>query len=341
VTDLIRILVTAVGGDLGQALIKALRLSKRSIGCYGCDMDGEGIGGAFVDSFVVVPRADDPRYVDVLDRLCSSKNIHAIVPGSESEIYVLSRLGRPPRLPGGAAIICQDASWIDTYGDKLACMNALDGKVELAPFADGTNHQTVSRLIDEVGFPLVVKSRRSSGSRSVRRAYNRTQLDDALRETPNPLVQAFIDASEQEFSIGIFVCEHFASAIAFQRDLGPVGCSWVAETSRDEAVLKYARSIAEITDVKGSANIQVGKTAEGIRLFEINPRFSSLVAARAACGFRDAEWSVELALGLTPEIPKSDFKNIRFRRFFHELLDFGEGFKAASEWSPGESRISA
>ena len=337
----IHVLVTGVGGDLGQAIVKALRLSKKPIVCLGCDMDDSGIGVAFVDTFAVVPRADDPAYVDVLDHLCSSRRIHAVVPGSEMEIRMLASLGNPPKLPCGVPIICQEASWFDTYGDKLRCMEALGGKVELVPFADGTDRQAVSKIVREAGFPLVVKSRRSSGSRSLRRVDDRNELSNVLQETTDPLVQAFINSSAGEFSICVFACDIFSAIIAFRRSLGPVGCSWHAETSADEDVLGYARLIAEASGLKGSANIQVGKSGSDVRLFEINPRFSSLVAARAACGFRDVEWSLDLALGLVPEIPAKEFKHIRFRRFFHEVVDFGKGFEAASEWNPRASSIAS
>jgi biotin carboxylase len=79
--------------------------------------------------------------------------------------------------------------------------------------------------------------------------------------------------------------------------------------------------------------VQVGKTDEGPLLLEINPRFSSLAAARGVSGFTDVEWSIKIALGLEIILP-GDYKHIRFRRFFHELIDLGEGFQALADWSP-------
>jgi carbamoyl-phosphate synthase large subunit len=329
----LRILVTAVGGDFGQALVKALRLGRPAIACHGCDMDGRGIGAAFVDSFQEVPRSDDPRYADELARLASSLGVDAVVPGSEPEIATLSRLGEPPRV-AGIPVVCQPARWLDTYGDKLVCMQALSGRVPLAAFADGSNADAVARLAAEAGFPLIVKPRRSSGSRHVRMAHDRSELDRALRSMPRPFVQAAIDESGGEFSIGVFQGGGFFSAIAFRRELGPVGCSWYAETSTDPAVLEYGAAVAQAAGVRGSANIQVRKSAQGVRLLEINPRFSSLVAARALCGFRDLEWSIDAALGRRTIPPGEPFKQIRFRRFFHELIDVGEGFGRMGEWDP-------
>lgn len=133
-TEPIRVLVTGLGGDLGQAVVKALRLSVNRIVCYGCDMDGAGVGSAFTDSFHVVPRAGDPTYIEVLDRLCCALAVDAVIPGSESELYLLSRLGSPPRLPSRIPIVSQAASWIEAYGDKLACMRALSGKKRAGAF---------------------------------------------------------------------------------------------------------------------------------------------------------------------------------------------------------------
>lgn len=326
------VLITGVEGDLGQALVKALRLSTKRIQCHGCDMDGAGIGSAFVESFHVVPRADDPAYVGVIDNLCRSLSVDVLIPGSEPEINVLCRLGTPPRLPSGVPIVCQEADWIEMYGDKLKCMIFLCGRVDLAPFADGTDTSAVEDLIQRVGFPLVVKDRRSSGSRSLVIVSNRQDLETSLANAQSPLVQAFIDDSGGEFSIGVFSAAGATLAIAFRRTLGPGGCSWYAESSRDADILTYALKVAAETHAKGSINIQVRKSSKGVRLLEINPRFSSLVAARAVCGFRDAEWSLEQALGCLQIKRSQPFREIRFRRYVSELVDFGDGFGSIAKW---------
>ena len=213
-TQPICVLVTAVGGDLGQALVKALRLSPQNIALYGCDMDGAGVGSAFLDSFHVVPRADDPTYIEAMDHLCRSLEAHAVLPGSEPEIHILSRLGSPPKLPCGIPIVCQEASWIEAYGDKLTCVKLLQGKVDLAAFADGADRDAVLKLVEEVGFPVVVKTRRSSGSRYLTLVKNNMELDTALATTRLPFVQAFVDESGGEFSVGVFVCQQLSSASA-------------------------------------------------------------------------------------------------------------------------------
>lgn len=327
----LRVLVTAVGGDLGQGIVKALRLSEEPIEILGCDSDGAGVGPAFVDSFHTVPLANSVGdYVKALDGLCRQLCVDAIIPGSEPEIAVLSQ----QTLPCGTPIVCQNHDWVNRFGDKLLCMQELAKSIEIAPFADAHDPRAVERVVSETGFPVVVKSRRSSGSRGLRVAQNAIELQSFIEQVPAPMVQAYLDDPGGEFSIGMFACETFSTLISYRRDLGPVGCTWFAETSDDAEVLNYARRAMEATRLNGSANLQVRKTSRGVRLLEINPRFSSLVAARAACGFRDVEWSLQLTLGRKMFAPAGSYGRIRFRRFFQEVIDFGDGFRAIEDWQP-------
>lgn len=334
----VRVLVTGVGGDLGQALVKSLRLND-TVACVGCDRDATGAGAPFVEAFRAVPSADHPGFVAAIEGVCRELRVDAVVPGSEPEMYALAGLGDPLRLPGGVPVVCQPAAWMRTYGDKLTCMDALQGRLELAPYAEGRDARAVATLVRTAGFPLVVKPRRSSGSRNVRRVENETELQQALASITQPFVQAWLEPVDAEFSVGVFAGRAFTAAAIFRRRLGPSGCSWYAETSTDAEVTEYALRFAACARLQGSANLQVRRTAVGVRLLEVNPRFSSLAAARAACGFPDVAWAVETALGRGPVDPPGPLRPLRFQRFYHELLDVGDGFAAAAEWAPRAAAI--
>jgi carbamoyl-phosphate synthase large subunit len=237
------------------------------------------------------------------------------------------------RLGSGAVVVCQPRAWHATFSDKLSALRAISDHALVAPFADGADHDAVARLVAEAGFPVVVKPRRSSGSRNVRVARTRGDLDAALTSTNQPLAQAYLKGDE--FSVGVFRHEGVEAAIAFRRELrGGLGLSWTAESVDTREVTAYALEIARAADVNGSVNVQARMTPAGPRLLEINPRFSSLVAARAACGFHDAAWSLALSLGHPVEIDRGPYRHLRFQRFYHELVDLGDGFGALEAWLP-------
>ncbi|WAC04326.1 MAG: ATP-grasp domain-containing protein [Methanoregula sp.] len=334
----LQVLVSAIGGDVGQAIVKSLKLSKRKIACHGCDIEDNGIGKLFVDSFQVVPPATEQSYVKEIDGLCSDLCIDTFIPASEQEISFLSKFGNIQQLPNGIPFICQNASIIRTYGDKLRSMQALDKKINIALYADGKNIRAVSKLIQKTGYPVVVKERISRGSKSVHIANNTEELKTALLYCDLPLVQEYIDDDFGEYSIGIFSDDQQIQAIAFRRSLGLTGASWYAETCDDPDVLEYGKNIARIISPHGSINIQVRKSSKGVKLLEVNPRFSSLTAARAICGFNDVEWSLDLVLKGSVDIGRSSTRRVRFKRYISELIDFGNGFETIPEWMPEKQK---
>lgn len=338
----LNILVTGVGGDLGQAIIKSVRLMDMPVKLFGCDIDSKSIGRAFVDEFFTIKSASDRKYLSLLNDFCLKKKIHIVVPGSEPEVYILSCLGNrnTPRLPCGTIVVCQKANWLKIYGDKLKCFRELYGKVALSPFADGTNDGEIKKFVSEELFPCVVKPRVSAGSKDLKIAQNKDQLLGFTREVSNPVVQEYIDDTYGEFSVGVFSTDSFTTAIAFKRTLGSFGATWYADNyDQDREVLNYAYKIANATGLRGSCNIQVRKGNNGVRLLEINPRFSSLVAARAACGFKDLEWSIYTALNIKVSEPDYPYKRLVFRRYLHELVNFGDGYVVLDEWLPMHSSI--
>jgi len=332
-TPPIRVLISAVDGDVGQAIVKSLRISGRSFCCHGCDMVDNEIGKLFVDSFHLVPSAKDNKYLQTINTLAIDLGIDAFIPASEQEITILNEL-TGKQLPCGIPIICQDSRIISMFGDKLACMRALDGKVSIACYADGHDIEAVKHLVDAIGFPLIVKERLSSGSKSINIVNSPDDLQKAIRVSDFPLVQEYIDDNFGEFSIGIFSDSRSIETIAFLRRLGLTGASWYAETSSDAEVIEYAEKIARVISPRGSINIQVRKGSKGVKLLEVNPRFSSLAAARAICGFNDVVWSLDLALNGKYSKERTPYKKIRFKRYISELIDFGDGFKKVSEWLP-------
>jgi len=336
----LRVLVTGVGGDLGQALVKCLRLIDRPVQVFGCDAATDSVGAAFVDEFFVSPFADEKDYLASIQDISQKKDIQAIIPGCEADIFALSQAIAECGFSCGIPVVCHEYPWLKVYGDKLQCFRALDGKVKLASYADGSNQDEVTVFVRENEFPCIVKSRRSYGSKSLRIANDEKQLHNLLTETNVPLLQEYIDDSYGEFSIGVFVCDDFSSAVAFKRTLGPVGASWYADNlDQHEDILEYSMRIAETSNLRGSCNIQVRNSSKGVRLLEINPRFSSLVAARAACGFKDLEWSLYTALQIEFPKPDSNFKPLKFRRYFQEMLDFGEGYAGIDEWLPRQNPL--
>ena len=328
-----KVLVTALGGILGPSLVKALQLSKTDLDIHGCDVTPQCYGQAFVQEYHQVPLASDSDYIEAIADLCKTMDVDCVIPASDPEIQTLVR---PDNNLISIPIICQKEDTLSIFSDKLATAAHLDSSIILSPWADGNDREAIEQVLQQTGYPLIVKPRRSSGSRSVSKVEDKASLDKALKNTHEPFVQAYLDNDGGEYSVGVFRCDEFEESIAFKREIHPInsGCSWFAELDQVPEVTQYAMQVARSIGALGSINVQLRLTREGPRLLEVNPRFSSLVAARAACGFMDAEWSVLNALGINISSPQQPYKPIKFHRFLHEVVDYGDGYMGLSRWSP-------
>ena len=142
-----------------------------------------------------------------------------------------------------------------------------DEKVDLVPFADGSNKEEIDWFIMNDFFPCVVKPRFSSGSRSIKIVKNKTALLKVIKEIEKPVIQRYIDDEYGEFSVGVFASNNHSSALAFRRKLGPKGASWYADNMESpDDVLDYAYKISAAIELKGSCNIQLRKSSIGVRL---------------------------------------------------------------------------
>jgi carbamoyl-phosphate synthase large subunit len=206
-------------------------------------------------------------------------------------------------------------------------MKTLSGKVVLSPFCDGT-----SDIINKVEYPFIVKERFGQGSKKVYLVTNETELLTALEHCSFPLVQEYIDDTYGEYSVGIFCQKEQTNIVAFKRKLSEgmgteQGTStWYAEIDNDAEVIQYAREIADYIKGEGSYNVQVRKSSKGVRLLEINPRFSGLIGFRHFCGFTDLLWSLQSRLDPHWKLPAyhPPSSSAQFWRFVSETMTFGD-----------------
>jgi carbamoyl-phosphate synthase large subunit len=332
----IPILVTAAEGDLGQAIIKALRLAPFPVHIIGLDHQPGGGARAFCDQVHAIPLAENTSYLEKLRKIAEQTKARAIIPASEAEMRVLSKLSSFPALSSnGTKIICQPAEIWECLGNKLTCYRRLEGVVPLAPFADAENEREIAALVKAHGFPLVLKPATGRGSKGFALLRHSAELEAALQEREGPCVlQGFLDDAGGEYTVSVFRDLSGLRSVTFRRELEAHGCSWRGELINDGEIAEYCECICKTLAFQHSLNLQVRKTSKGVRLLEINPRFSSIAAMRAAAGFNDVAWSVAAALNIPIEKGSVTSGPFRFWRFVHEIIETPNGFLVHPDWQP-------
>jgi carbamoyl-phosphate synthase large subunit len=333
------ILVTAVGGDVGQGIVKALRLSALPYRILGCDSGPHWFGQAFVDQYFSLPPASSPtEYLRALSTRCRSTPIDAIIPGSELETELLAKVSVRNTPVGLPPIVLPTPTLVPVFLDKLLTFRFLQKKnVCLKDYCDADCDTLVAHFLKTHSFPVVVKGRRSHGSKEFWKVYSEDSLAMIRGRYSRLVLQEHIDISE-EYSVGVLCMDSDFFGIAFRRQMDRFGgATSYAETVFDDAIMVCAREIALAAGMEGAYNIQLARdTQGGIHLLEVNPRFSALVAARALAGFQDADWALRATLGetLPAHLLNVQHRQLRFKRYLNEVVDLGDGYHAITEWSP-------
>ncbi|MGH3080767.1 MAG: hypothetical protein ACRDNH_06475 [Gaiellaceae bacterium] len=108
-----RILVTGAGGAAAANFVHSLRLAPEPFFAVGTDTSKFHLELAPVDERYLLPRADDPLYLDELNAAVEAEGVQLVHPQPEQEVLALARncerVGAATFLPRAEAIaLCQD-----------------------------------------------------------------------------------------------------------------------------------------------------------------------------------------------------------------------------------------
>lgn len=285
------ILVTGIGGDIGENIVKCLKETNYRLKIYGCDMDRYASGRRRVTEFFQSPHAKKKEYTEFLKEILRSRKIDYIFPSSETEIEYFNK-NRNLFNDLKVDVIINNKVILDNFMDKYR--TSLFLKKRGLPY---TRTFLIDEYKDEFGFPLIMKKRRGSGSKIVLVVNNGKELKfyrDKYKDE-DLIVQEYLGNVNEEYTLGVFSDGRQSHCIAFRRYLSSdVGITRFAELTLDKDIEQVGRRIAEVTDLRGSLNIQARKTENGFVPFEINPRISGTVYVRHRFGFKDVKWWLDL-----------------------------------------------
>lgn len=314
-----KILVTAVGGDIGYALIKAIKNSSHDLYIIGCDIKKYNMSSDLVDEFYICPPYRDvEQWTNYMLTMISENGVDYFWPVTEPEIKIVNE--RRSQFSVTQVIMNQE-NILSVAMDK--------GETARILYENGVLTPKTWRAVPEEGmtYPLIVKEKFGCGSHSVVMVSNKDELMQAFHEMESPIVQEYIGHKDQEYTLTVFSDGNVVNSIAFKRELGFGGMSRYVEVAHDDKFLEIADKISKMFDLHGSINVQLRKENGEYFVFEINPRISSTMGFRMQLGFNDASWWIDMLEKKTIEkfrAPKGKVYGVRTveeKIFFEETVE--------------------
>lgn len=282
------ILITAIGGDIAQAIAVVLGDLNDDFRLLGADIHEQHAGNLFVDDFFIVPEATDSNYENKLNELIHSEAVDIVIPTSESELEVWSKSNLKKT---NVSWLMNSERIINICNDKLETIAYLESiGIDVPwtmPVSDG----------DPKSLPCIMKDRYGRGSRNVFLVEDKRDSDYLTQKYKNAIYQELLLPNDKEITCCVYrTMQGDVHIYQMNRRLVRGLTSWV-ETIDNQEINRICKHIAVSLNLRGSINIQLRLTAVGSRIFEINPRFSSTALIRHRLGFCDVKWAIDESLG--------------------------------------------
>jgi len=274
------VLVTGIGGNVGQGILRNIISLNRNIKLIGIDIASFTSGNHLCHKTYKVPYSYDDNYIPTISDIVKRENVDLIIPSTDYEIYYLSK--NEDTLD--ATVVASNATTAKTYLDKYTTYTYLSS--HNIPFAK-------SWITGEYDFSekeIIAKPREGRGSRGIL----------INPEKPNELPEGYMIqplSKGNEITTAVYVSKenNLHGLFTMERKLtnGTTTESKVIFQYNDR-LAKIAQSMIDLGGLKGSFNIQSIVTDDDeIVPFEINCRISGTNSIRHNLGFQDVKYAVQ------------------------------------------------
>ena len=289
-----KVMVSGAGALLGQGILRSLKNSTNHYHILAADPNPLSAGLYWQDDRFLLPMAKDEAFVPELIKLLQHTEPDVFIPGTDAELPKLARYKTEIELKTQTKVLVSSERVVEIADNKLSTAEFFEQSGFSFPItADQNDIQKVQAIVQEYGFPLIVKPKRGARSIGVVVVYSQAQLKTELAQRSGCVVQEYLSDERGEFTAGAVVFDgRCDAAIVMKRELRD-GNTYRATVVQDHALEHIVRQWSEKLNPLGPANFQfrINRNNDPT-VFEINGRFSGTTPLRALVGFNEVEMSL-------------------------------------------------
>jgi carbamoyl-phosphate synthase large subunit len=308
----LRVLVTGVGGGVGQSIIKSLQNTPYTV--IGADAEALGTGLYAVAKAYKIPYASADGYVETLLRICRTERCSLIFPGLDAELPVLAREAHRFREIGVTPVI-SSPKVIEISDNKLATYqflieNGFDAPLTLPLRPNVTEH---------MNFPVLLKPWRGGGrSKGVFVVFEDRELSFRLStlNADNYVAKEYVESDE--YTCGSITFDGRCYGTIVMRRVLRDGDTYQAFVEKDSSIHGYVKAVAEALKPFGACNLQLRLKDGRPYIFEINARCSGTTYSRTLAGFNEPLMVADYLLGA--KRPTYEIREVTILRYWKELV---------------------
>ncbi len=226
------------------------------------------------DKYYLVPRIDDPAYIDTVLKICKMESVDAVTTLIDPEIMLLAE-NRERFEDIGVEVL---APYVDTARlcfDKYEMYKYLTDKGIPTVRTWGTlSEAEAATESGEVTFPVFVKPRRGSGSVGAKKIFDLEALKVAFEEDDTLIMQEYMDCLDLDADIYADTVSHEPVAIFSKKKISTtIGGANKTISFKDEKLFAFVKEFMKHFEFNGPLDADFFCRDGEYYLSEINPRF--------------------------------------------------------------------
>lgn len=228
----------------------------------------------FADKQYLVPRIDDPQYIDIVLDICKKESINAVTTFIDPEIEILAK-NREKFSELGVEVLAPYEETAELCFDKFKMFKHLQNVGIPTVMTWGAIEEfDAAYEAGEVSFPVFVKPRTGSGSVGARRVYSYEILVESMKEDPSLIIQEFMDCEDLDADVYIDTITHEAVAAFSKRKIETrIGGASKTTSFKDEKLFAFISEIVKTLKFNGPVDMDFFYRDGQYYLSEVNPRF--------------------------------------------------------------------
>ncbi|MBP8945730.1 MAG: NAD-dependent epimerase/dehydratase family protein [Paludibacteraceae bacterium] len=305
--------ISCIGSGVGQSVINSLRLSRLPLRTIGLGTNPFAFGAYDCDEYDYTKNIYEKDYIDDLIDKCIKHNIDLIIPGLDDEALLFAQNSDKFEKAGIIAIHA-DKELISICRDKERMSLELNKTVNVFVKSYDKNSLLEDISFGNIKFPFIAKPRSGFASRGIEiirnegdiKKINESHIIQELaipsKDDPNydfymSQISKNINPQVSEVSIQVVYSpegELMGRMFSYNKLNNGVPIEIVPyENEYIWAIIDQLMPALLKLGLKGPLNIQGRLTDEGLKLFEMNPRFTGITGLRALMGFNEVEACVK------------------------------------------------
>tara|TARA_B100001964_G_scaffold181769_1_gene201046 strand:- start:89 stop:1132 length:1044 start_codon:yes stop_codon:yes gene_type:complete len=322
----IKILVTGVGGGVGQSIMKALRISKLPIKIVAADINPLNAGLYRSDKAIIVPKVESKNALSWYIENLNKYKIDIVMLGSEYDLLFFSKNKEIIESNTNCKICVSNVETVKISEDKFLTQEFL--KKNQIPYLKTFIPRDITHavtLTKKLGLPVFLKGRFGTSSRNVHLIKKLSDIKNLFKYVSKPIIQEYAGFYSENGLNHEYTCSFFTTKN--KKIVGPFvakrkllhGTSWIAEVRNFPKIKPIVKKIAHCLQNTGSMNIQLRLGPKGPVPFEFNARFSGTTSIRAHFGFNEPEMYIESYV-LKKKIKQPKIKKGISMRYVEEIF---------------------